>query len=52
VSALDEYTANGQVPPSNHSPFFAPDDPEGTITQAAEAMTSVALDILSPAEGE
>ncbi|MED5549770.1 MAG: amidohydrolase [Pseudomonadota bacterium] len=49
---LDEYTANGQVPPSNHSPFFAPDDPEGTITQAAEAMTSVALDILSPAEGE
>ena len=48
---LDSYAQNGQVPPSNHSPFFAPDDPEGTITQAAEAMTAVALDILAPVDG-
>lgn len=45
---LDSYEARGQVPPSNHSPFFAPDDPEGTITQATEALTVVALDILAP----
>ncbi|MFY0639000.1 M20 metallopeptidase family protein [Maricaulis maris] len=43
---LDDYTARGLVPPSNHSPFFAPDDPRGSITQATEAMTAVALDIL------
>ena len=44
---LADYTARGLVPPGNHSPFFAPDDPEGSITQAAEAMTAVALDILA-----
>ena len=48
---LDSYVERGQTPPSNHSPFFAPDDPEGTIVQATEAMTAVALDILSPAGG-
>lgn len=43
---LDSYAERGQVPPSNHSPFFAPDDPRTTITQATEAMTTVALEIL------
>ncbi|WP_300542296.1 amidohydrolase [Maricaulis sp.] len=44
--ALDSYIERGQTPPSNHSPFFAPDDPETTIVQATEAMTAVALDLL------
>ena len=43
---LQSYIDDGVTPPSNHSPFFAPDDPQGTIVQAAEAMTAVALDIL------
>jgi amidohydrolase len=46
---LQGYVDEGVTPPSNHSPFFAPDDPAGTITQATEAMTAVALDILRPA---
>ena len=45
---LDDFASRGVAPPSNHSPLFAPDDPETTITQAVEAMTAVALDILSP----
>jgi len=48
---LDDYAARGVAPPSNHSPLFAPDDPEETITQAIEAMTAVSLDILAPQEG-
>jgi amidohydrolase len=51
-ATLDDYTARGLVPPSNHSPFFAPDDPEGSITQATEAMAAVALDILAPSGSE
>ncbi len=43
---LQSFVDDGVTPPSNHSPFFAPDDPQGTIVQAAEAMTAVALDIL------
>ncbi|OLF78248.1 peptidase M20 [Maricaulis sp. W15] len=49
---LADYTARGLVPPSNHSPFFAPDDPQGSITQATEAMAAVALDILAAPSGE
>ena len=45
---LDSYTDRGVSAPSNHSPFFAPDDPETSITMATEAMTAVALDILTP----
>lgn len=48
---LDDYAARGIAPPSNHSPLFAPDDPQETITQAIEAMTAVSLDILAPTEG-
>jgi amidohydrolase len=44
---LDEYTAQNRPPASNHSPFFAPDDPQSTIVQATEAMTAVALDLLA-----
>ncbi|WP_291845306.1 amidohydrolase [Maricaulis sp.] len=49
---LEDYGARGLVPPSNHSPFFAPDDPQGSITQATEAMTAVALDILATPAAE
>lgn len=49
---LESYIARGQTPPSNHSPFFAPDDPRTTIVQAAEGMTAVALELLSPAAAE
>lgn len=44
---LDAYLDQGIAIPSNHSPFFAPDDPAETIGQAAEAMTAIALDILA-----
>jgi amidohydrolase len=44
---LTSFTDQGLTPPSNHSPFFAPDDPQSTIIQATEAMTAVALDILA-----
>jgi len=43
---LDSFTDQGLVAPSNHSPFFAPDDPQTTIVQASEGMTAIALDIL------
>tara|TARA_R110002072_G_scaffold101710_2_gene224053 strand:- start:832 stop:2160 length:1329 start_codon:yes stop_codon:yes gene_type:complete len=46
---LDSFTSRGVPAPSNHSPLFAPDDPEGTITMAVEGMTAIALDILAPA---
>lgn len=45
---LTEYVDAGLTPPSNHSPFFAPDDPEGSITQATEAMIAITLDLLAP----
>ncbi|MBR9827004.1 MAG: amidohydrolase [Alphaproteobacteria bacterium] len=45
---LNNYLDQGIAIPSNHSPFFAPDDPQASITQAAEAMTAIALDLLSP----
>ena len=45
---LDSYIEQGITIPSNHTPFFAPDDPLSTITQATEAMTAIALDILDP----
>lgn len=45
---LDSFTAQGIAIPSNHTPLFAPDDPQTTITQATEAMTAIALDFLSP----
>lgn len=48
---LEEYDARGQSRPSNHTPEFAPDDPMTTITQATEAMTAVALDLLAPTQG-
>ena len=44
---LQSYLDQGIAIPSNHSPFFAPDDPAETIGQAAEAMTAIALDILA-----
>ncbi|MHA6289654.1 M20 metallopeptidase family protein [Maricaulis sp. CAU 1757] len=44
---LDSFAERGESPPSNHSPFFAPDDPQTSITQATEAMTAVALDLLA-----
>jgi len=45
---LDSFTSRGVPAPSNHSPFFAPDDPETTITMAVEGMTAIALDYLAP----
>ncbi|TGY89949.1 amidohydrolase [Marinicauda algicola] len=41
----DEYTARGETPPANHSPFFYP-DAEASITMATEGLTAIALDIL------
>ena len=46
---LDGYHERGETPPSNHSPFFAP-DAEGSITLATEAMTVLALDYLAAAD--
>ena len=46
---LDGYRERGETPPSNHSPFFAP-DAEGSITLATEAMTVLALDYLAAAD--
>lgn len=40
----DAYTARGETPPANHSPFFYP-DAERSITMAVEGMTAIALDI-------
>ncbi len=39
-----EYSARGQLPPANHSPFFYP-DAEGAVSVAAEGMTAIALDL-------
>ena len=47
---LNSYIERGQTPPSNHSPFFAPDDPETSITMATEAMIAVTMDLMTPAE--
>jgi amidohydrolase len=47
---LDSFTSQGISPPSNHSPFFAPDDPTTTITQATEAMIAVTLDLMRTEE--
>jgi len=44
---LDQFTADGIAIPSNHSPLFAPNDPAETISQAAEAMTAITLDLLA-----
>ncbi|WP_417477905.1 M20 metallopeptidase family protein [Maricaulis sp.] len=49
---LDDYAARGVAAPSNHSPLFAPDDPQTSITMAIEASTAVAMDLLAkPTEG-
>lgn len=40
----EEYTARGEMPPANHSPFFYP-DAERSIAMAVEGMTAIALDI-------
>lgn len=49
---LDSYAERGIAAPSNHSPLFAPDDPEESITMAIEASTAVAMDLLAkPSEG-
>ncbi len=50
-ATLDSYLEQGIAIPSNHSPFFAPDDPEASITQATEAMTAIALDLLGTEQG-
>ncbi|HAQ35764.1 MAG TPA: amidohydrolase, partial [Alphaproteobacteria bacterium] len=48
---LDSYRERGETPPSNHSPFFAP-DAEASITLATEAMSLLALDYLAAPAAE
>ncbi|WP_417493871.1 M20 metallopeptidase family protein [Maricaulis sp.] len=49
---LAAYAQQGIAAPSNHSPLFAPDDPQTSITMAIEASTAVAMDLLpKPTEG-
>ncbi len=49
---LDDFAARNVAAPSNHSPLFAPDDPQASITMAIEASTAVAMDLLAlPTEG-
>tara|TARA_R110002096_G_scaffold79621_16_gene187190 strand:+ start:1362 stop:2813 length:1452 start_codon:yes stop_codon:yes gene_type:complete len=45
---LEDFAARNVAAPSNHSPLFAPDDPQASITMAIEASTAVALDLLAP----
>ena len=46
--AMDKAEAGeAPLPPSNHSPFFAP-DPEAALKTGVEAMTIGAMDLLSP----
>ena len=44
--AMDKAAAGeGPLPPSNHSPFFAP-DPEAALKTGVEAMTIGAMELL------
>lgn len=48
---LDDFAARNVAAPSNHSPLFAPDDPQTSIIMAIEASTAVAMDLLAPTGG-
>jgi hippurate hydrolase len=41
-----EYQAQGELPPSNHSPFFAP-DAETAVVRGAAGMAGVALELFA-----
>lgn len=45
AARLDQYRADGQPPPSLHSPLFYP-DPEPTLETGVVAMTSATLELL------
>lgn len=47
----DAKAGKGPMPPSNHSPLFAP-IPEPTLTTGVEAMSAAVLDLLAPKSAE
>lgn len=44
---LQSFRDRGESPPSNHSPFFAPDDPKTSITQGAEGLATIAMELFA-----